>query len=275
MHNRQRQADKLNKCKPDTVESRQLFQAQSRNRCVRIIVAFVLVQACILSVTSYAWYTFLGDRNVYSEEREVMPPYYLYLVNDKDTERLQLTVGNLHPGETKEIVIGVTNKDPNAGTGTGYTIGKDSSFHYELELVHTENLPLKYRIYALQSAEGGTASDQTVTVNGKPYTKHDLSMAANSGDISNKNNEEMYGTDWGNKVNRGNYKIYDKTSGADFTLETIVDTSGNVQFDLDYYMIELEWEDGIQFSDYLKETDLIYVLVNAMQLEPEETAGTP
>ena len=83
----------------------------------------------------------------------------------------------------------------------------------------------------------------------------------------------MYSDNVSNTVNLGTYDIYDKTSGSDFQLNSKVENN-NVVFDLNYYLIELSWQEGIQFSDYLKETDLMYVIVNAMQLEPQENETT-
>ena len=94
-----------------------------------------------------------------------------------------------------------------------------------------------------------------------------------SSTVSSKNNTEMYSDNVSNTVNLGTYDIYDKTSGSDFQLNSKVENN-NVVFDLNYYLIELSWQEGIQFSDYLKETDLMYVIVNAMQLEPQENETT-
>ena len=188
-----------------------------------------------------------------------MSPYYLYLVDQNGTDSLNLTIGNLHPGETKQIVIGVSNKAPDGESEVEYPISKDSNFHYEMELAYTQNLPLDYRVYELQTTESGT------------FQKTLLTQKAESEEISNKKNEEMYGENAESIVNCGKYQIYDKDAGGTALSLTTKVNQGNVDFDLDYYMIELKWQDGIQFSDYLKETDLVYIIVNAMQLEPEES----
>ena len=95
-----------------------------------MIVAMTLVMVLILALVTYAWFTLLQKRKINSEERDVMTPYYLYLVDKNGTGSLNLTVGNLHPGETKQIVIGVTNQKPGDAGGTDYKIAKDSSFQY-------------------------------------------------------------------------------------------------------------------------------------------------
>lgn len=232
-------------------------QKVKKKRSKKLLIV-IMVGVCLLLMIGFAWYYYLSHRQVMSEQREVMPPYYLYLVDEKGTDQLQLTIGNLHPGETKQVVFGVSNKNPEGGSGDSYTISKNSKFNYELELAYTQNLPVTYKVYALTKAEG-SGND----------TKKALTAVSKSSELTNKNNNKMYGDKVGDTVNLGKYDLYNKTSGADFDLATKVE-NGVVTFDLDYYMIEITWKDDIRFSDYLKETDLVYVIVNAMQLEPEE-----
>lgn len=261
----------------DKRKQRQVHKDYYKRGC-QMIVAMALVMVLVLAMVTYAWYTLLQNRRVNSEERDVMTPYYLYLVDKNGTDSLNLTVGNLHPGETKQIVIGVTNQKPNGAGGSSYTIAKDSSFQYELELAYTQNLPLNYHLYAL-SEKSTLPKDNGFTVTWKDtndnnvtkyFEKTSLTKNSNSTDVTNKNNTEMYSTEVGSVINLGTYDIYDKNGEKDFQLVTKV-VDGNVSFDLDYYLIELSWKSDIIFADYLKETDLMYVIVNAKQLEPKES----
>lgn len=265
-------------------------QATANKKISKKLVATAIVEVCILMMMSFAWYYYQSHRKVISEEREVMAPYYLYLVDETGQDFFSLTVGNLHPGEVKQIILGVTNKKPNNDDGISYNVGKDSIFDYELELAYTQNLPLEYKVYELQKQENGESTngsldENSITVNttnsegNEPgsvsFTKTLLTQKYDTESISNKNNEEMYRENYTSTVNLGQYDIYDKSSkdGTNLNLATTV-KDGTVTFDLDYYLIELEWEDDIDFSDYLKETDLVYVIVKAMQLEPEEVTET-
>lgn len=237
-------------------------KSQRQKKRTKRVVIIVLAVVFVLVLFGFAWYYFQFHRSVKSENREVMSPYYLYLVDKNGTDSLNLTIGNLHPGETKEIVIGVSNKAPNGESEAAYPISKDSSFHYEMELAYTQNLPLEYKVYELQKTESGDFQKKSA---------NQLTQKEGSEEISKKKNEEMYGENAENIVNYVKYQIYDKDAeGTDLSLTAKVN-QGNVDFDLDYYMIELKWQEGIQFSDYLKETDLVYIIVNAMQLEPEES----
>lgn len=268
--------------KKDQSNSRQVHNDYYKRGC-QMIVAMALVMILILVAVTYTWYTLLQNRMANSEERDVMTPYYLYLVDKNGTDSLKLSVGNLHPGETKQIMIGVTNQKPNNEGGVSYQIGKNSSFHYDLELAYTSNLPLNFTVYALtENDEASGESAYTATWTDKDshsVTKKFQKSLLNRNDgtsttLTEKNNKEMYGEDKVDQtVNTATYDVYDKNGEADFQLKTTVGEDGKVSFDLNYYLIELSWQNDISFPDYLKETDLMYVMVNAMQLEPQESAG--
>lgn len=241
-------------------ERERLLKEERKKRIRKRLIAAAVVEVCILMMMSYAWYYYLSHRKVYSEERDVMSPYYLYLVDETGTDSLQLTVGNLHPGETKQIVFGVTNEQPDGDSGASYSIGKNSSFNYELELAYTQNLPVEYAVYKLENANAISNSSKLNKNQSRTI------------EITKENNEEMYATAESatQVVNMGQYDVYDNSNGTRFVLTTTVDNNPNVTFQTDYYMIEIKWKESIVFSDYLKETDLVYVIVKAMQLEPEE-----
>lgn len=264
----------------DKRKTRQVHNDYYKRGC-QLIVAMALVMVLILALVTYAWYTLLQNRRVNSEKRDVMQPYYLYLVEPNGTDSLRLSVGNLHPGETKQIMIGVTNKKPNNENSVSYQIGKNSNFHYDLELAYTSNLPLNFKVYSLKEdtqASGESAYTAKWTDhNNQPVTKkYEKSLLTKNDQTSNsltdKNNKEMYGEDKVDQtVNKATYDVYDKNGTSNFELKTTVGENGEVSFDLNYYLIELSWQNDISFPDYLKETDLMYVMVNAMQLEPQES----
>lgn len=262
-------------------------KAIANKKRTKKLVVTAAVEVCILLMMSLAWYYYQSHRKVLSEDRSVMAPYYLYLVDETGEDVFSLTVGNLHPGEVKQIIVGVTNQKTKGNSGISYNVGKDSNFDYELELAYTHNLPLNYKVYELQKQETNKATEEdyitiektdsegTVTIIGS-FKKNLLNKKTDTETIAAKNNQEMYGDKVNTTVNLGKYDIYDKGSDGktNLNLVTKVNTNGIVAFDLDYYLIELEWEEGIAFSDYLKETDLVYVIVKAMQLEPEEVTDT-
>lgn len=248
----------------------------------RVIAVCVLIVFNILFL-SFAWYYYQTHINIKTKEREVMPPYCLYLVEPNGTDELQLTIGNLHPGETKQVVVGVSNDAPSGSTGS-MSISRNSRFNYELELAYTKNLPVNYKVYALEKVENAdpeSAQGSNIVVvefetNDNQIIKQVFTSTLlnkndyASSELTDKNNEEMYGENLTGIINMGQYDVYDNTNNAGFDLTTSTDEAGTVTFDLDYYMIEIEWQNDISFADYLKETDLIYVMVKALQLEPEE-----
>lgn len=89
---------------------------------------------------------------------------------------------------------------------------------------------------------------------------------------------EVFGTgaDLSNVVNKGIYDSYTKggkggVGGTEpLTLTTSLAQDGTVVYDKDFYLIEISWKDGIDFSNYTKETDLVDVIVRALQPKPSE-----
>ena len=241
---------------------------------------------CVLgfSMVSFAWYYRKTHKNAETERREVMVPYYLYLLDDSESASFQLAVGHLHPSETKSVIVGVSNKAVGQ-SGVAYPVGRNSEFEYKLELAYTPNLPMDYKIYELTETDATEKDDPSVieienedgvirylkpiVFNGQVSP---LEISDSSDDITERYNREMYGEGATPEtvVNYIRYDVYEQdAAAAALSLST---RSGDeiTDYDLDYYMIELKWQDGIVFDNYLKETDLVYVIVTALQPEPEE-----
>ena len=251
----------------------------------------VCLSVVILMLTgTMAWYVLDAIREVDSKDTEVMTPYLLYLLNPTDEESLALTVGNLHPGETKQAVICVSSQRPE-DIGI-MTISKDSEFSYELELAYTENLAVDFHVYELEQVEAGNGSQGSnafIVVedengqNQKQFKKAGSGVELEKADlnINEKRQEEMYGGTEETRreiVNLGQYDLY-QTDANDEMLKLNTNVSvqnGQVTYDKDYYLIEIQWKEtngsgeAIHFEDYRKETDLVYVIVKAMQPKPEE-----
>jgi hypothetical protein len=67
-------------------------------------------------------------------------------------------------------------------------------------------------------------------------------------------------------VNSGTYTLYSRDSSGN---ALHLSYSGG-SYDYDYYLIEIDWKDETSFEKSLKETDVNYVVVNAMQPKPVE-----
>lgn len=246
----------------------------NRKQFLTLVIMFSVL---LLMLISFAWYYFKTDKEVDSELADVMAPYYLYLL-DGEGDSLSLSIGSLHPGETKQVVIGVSNKPADSSLNLDdYLVGKNSQFDYKFALAYTQNLPIVYSVYELEIVEDEsdiTATDQS---NNTIYlAKQDISKdEAESVRLTEENNEEMYQDavgDGGSVEDIVNYVQYDLYTtdykSVPLCLETTVN-AGSTSYELDYYLIEMEWKDGIEFSNFIKETDLVYVIVDAVQPEPE------
>ncbi len=232
-----------------------------------LIINILLVVIMALMVTG-AWYVINSGRKVESEKTDVKTPYFLYLLNPDDEKSLSVSIGNIHPGEVKQIVIAVSSK--NEDIDLSFDIAKDSDFEYQLELAYTENLPIDYRVYELEKDDAG---DVTVDDNyGNSIMKFSKisNIPLSSVDVSEARWEDMYGADREGIVNLGRYELFEKGSnGNPMQLVTFVENNGTIRYDMDYYLVEIVW-DSDDFASFSKETDLVYIIVKALQLRPTE-----
>lgn len=240
-----------------------------------ILISGIIVIILLLGAT-FTWYLFTKDNHGDRKEARIMTPYFLYLLNPDDTHSLQFSVGNIHPGETKQIVICVSNKKPVDDDSGSIDIARESDFNYDLEFIYTENLAVNYKIYEMEKhQDDGTAIPEDAVVlediDGAYWTKRvpeggtEVLPLVMASDVTAARHAEVFGNDdLDNVINKGKYELYkEDSSGNPLHL-----TYKNDTYEFDYYMIEISWKDNIKFADYTKETDLLYVVVNAKQPEP-------
>lgn len=238
----------------------------------KIVVLAVCILLCLgIAGGTLAWYVGEDSKRGQSEAAQVMAPYNLYLMNPNAKDTLEFAVGNLHPGETKQVVICVSNKRPQNyqgdGEGSG-DIAKDSEFGYDLMLAHTENLAVDYQVYPLERhdmtkslpanaiiMEDDTKNLYYWTKSGRPLKGDDISADMRKSVFGNTRTDSIVnvGTYW--RTDDDNMKLaYHENTGYEYN----------------YYLIEVKWQGISNFDDYKKETDLVYVVVNAKQPRPVE-----
>jgi len=227
----------------------------------------IFVGCLMLFGVSLAWFSMV-ERVAESKPTSVMQPYYLTLLNPSETSALQLSVGSLMPGKTKQILFCVSNKsnEENELINMG---GAD--FDYSLELIHTDNLALDYTLYPLEATTQEDANENTLVaedvtiVDGEETT---ILTYWNKGDkfsgvdVSATRHEEIGLT--GEEMNSGTYISY---ASEDFHLKDDAQSG----YDTQYFLLEIEWQSEVtsNFEKYDKETDMIYLLVKALLPKPE------
>lgn len=267
----------------------------------RVVVIVLLVVLMALLVTG-AWYVVMRFRTIATSKPNVMTPYFLYLLDPKDDSSLSLTIGNIHPGETKREVICISNEDPSHAE-SDYEIAKASEFAYQMELAYTQNLPVEFVIYQLVLDEEmtktafdalSTAEQNKYAVVEKTDTEHTLLFLKKQdapmtySDVTALRREEVFGADtaekpWSEIVNLGGYRSYEtSTIPGDAgklmlhtSIEAVVDgetgdTVEQTNYEKDYYLVEIAFPNDIPFAEYQKESDLLYFIVKAKQPRPEE-----
>lgn len=236
------------------------------------LVSSILAVVALMLTIGFAWYTY-GNKHADTDSLQIMTPYVLYLLNSDASDTLELNVGGIHPGETKQIVVCVSSHDANASQEQ---TSKDGVFPYSLELVHTDNIGLVYELYPLttKTAEEyeALATEEKVvssfvTSDGLVDTVHTSyfqrgSKLTGSTTITGEYRNEMYGADnVDSVVNKGTYCVYTEDS---FKL-SLSDEEQRYQ----YYLIEIQW-DVNETEEKSKETDLIYLVAKAGVPEPVE-----
>lgn len=235
----------------------------------KIIIISLCLALITVAGTTFAWYTRTENTSASREGIEVMTPYFLYLLNPGTSDSLEYTIGNIHPSETKQTVICVSNQKPDDVDDDSIDIARVSDFTYELEFVTTNNLEVDYEIYELTKhnlVEGESVPEGAITmpeVTGVYWKK--VGKALVGQDTSDTRHQSVFGDiNAEDVVNSGKYTLYSEDSSGN---PLHLSYSGSA-YDYDYYLIEIDWIDEKSFENSLKETDVNYVVVNAMQPKP-------
>lgn len=240
----------------------------------KIWIAAILCALCLaVGGGTMAWYLKEDVKQAETDGVEIMAPYNLYLMNPNAKDSLEFAVGNLHPGEMKHTVICVSNRVPENydGEDNMSELVKDSEFNYDLQLVHTENLAVDYAVYPLERREipaDGIFPEGAIRMEGddpsyQTYYWIKTASPIVGMDHTDKMRKEVFGqADITDIVNVGRYLFFDDDSMK------LAYQDGTYEYD--YYLIEVTWQDINDFDAYKKETDLVYVVVNAKQPRPTE-----
>lgn len=241
----------------------------------KIFVLAIVITLCLAAAGgTFAWYIKEDMKQAETKNVEVMAPYNLYLMNPNAKDSLRFAVGNLHPGEVKNTVICVSNRIPEDYTAEDNMseLVKDSEFNYDLQLVYTENLAVNYYVYPLERyempADKTTLPADAILMEGDDpaYEQYYWKKAAapiTGEDNTAKMTQEVFGeTSTENIVNVGKYMFF-----GDDTMKLAYN---NGAYEYDYYLIEMKWNAISDFDEYKKETDIVYVVVNAKQPRPTE-----
>lgn len=250
-------------------------------------ITFIIAIIVLIAIPAVLAWFYYGAKHAYTADGTLMTPYNLYLLDASKQDRLRLTVGSLHPGETKQIVVCVSSHDANSTTAPP----RESTFPYTMELAYTQNLPLNYKLYELTPAtkDTGDVSSSYTTKNKDTEVTNtywfkkvkydgvsddDLFLEKDADESASKN-KEMYGTDATSDTitNWVQYDTYSKTRNPDTDNNGFKLSLNDETKQYNYYLIEISWQDGIDFSSYTKETDLVYLIAKAGVPRPVEKSN--
>lgn len=157
--------------------------------------------------------------------------YYFDMINaESKTKPLEaISLQNLNPGETKQIVFMVRN----GSEKDGRKVLSDVNIVYDIEIIHTKNLPLTYKVYD----ENGIELVNTVVT------------------------DNSQGNDY---LNLGKSILYSKDNESkELVLEK---SNGNINYK--QYILEINWNINDNDSKYVKEIDALYLKVTSYEQKP-------
>lgn len=199
------------------------------------IIAIIAMLSC-MAITVVVWAKFINERYLkVSIFDQNIATYYMDVVSkgtdgEEEMKNLseQILVDELNPGDTKEVEFYVRN-----GNGTNYS---EVDMDYEIELIHTNNMPLVYELY---DSKGNLLEGTLLT-----------------------DTENLYQND-GTRVK------YNKSSDNEkFVLH--IDKDDETKIDSQKYTLKISWGKDIGTADfkYVKEIDFLYVNVYAYESIP-------
>ncbi|MBQ3544523.1 MAG: hypothetical protein IJA34_06010 [Lachnospiraceae bacterium] len=194
-------------------------------------VIAIIAMISYMAITVVVWAKFVKEEyikaNVFDQN---IATYYMDVLGEDQTKTLseQILVDELNPGETREVEFYVRN-------------GNDSKvsqvdMDYEIELIHTDNMPLTYELY---DSEGNLLTGTVLTDNVNLYENDGTRVKYNQ----SNNNEK-------------------------FVLH--IDKNDETKIDSQKYTLKISWGEDIGTADfkYVKEIDFLYVNVYAYESNP-------
>lgn len=199
------------------------------------IIAIIAMISC-MAITVVVWAKFINEKyikiNLFNHN---IATYYMDVVVEDITGQDQtktlsekILIDEINPGDTRKVEFYVRN-----GNGTNIS---DVEMDYEIELIHTDNMPLKYNLYD----EEGNLLDGTALTD----------------------TEKLYKND-GTRIK------YEKSKeNENFVLK--IDKEEEANFDSHKYVLEIFWEKDDESANfkYVKEIDFLYVNVYAYESNP-------
>ena len=232
-------------------------------RKTKIYIFIALTVCIILAVAVVAFAKYYYHKEISGKTTEISDSYYLTLLKPDGTDYLNLVVGDMYPKETKQIVFCVSNRDPFPTADITANAG-GSDFGYQLELIHTENLPVTYKMREVIPV-AGQKIDSDYEINGNVWRDKGTISGV---DISDSIANELFGNEE-DVLNQGKYIYFEKDSNGNLLH---LSSPTGIGYERDYYFLEISWNSDLtNISPYLKETDLVYIVVKALQPKPEKS----
>ncbi len=200
-------------------------------RKLQSAIVAALIFGVIMSVTVIAKFITQEDISGTVFDRNVAT-YYMEIFGDDEITKLseRILVDEMNPGEIREVDFYISNGN--------FERVSQVDMIYEIEVIHTMNMPLKYELY---DSDGNLLTGERM-----------------------EETTEIY-------ENVGTRSVYTMTAESDKMILHINKLNPEDVVS-DKYTLKVIWEDDNESSDfkYVKEIDFLYVNVYAYQSKPVE-----
>ena len=194
------------------------------------IVAIIMMLTC-MAITVVVWAKFVKEEkikaNIFDQN---IATYYMDVLGSDQTKTLseQILVDELNPGETREVDFYVRNGNDSEVS--------DVDMDYEIEIIHTDNMPLTYELY---DEDGNLLTGEVLS-----------------------DSTDIYENDGA--------RVKYKQSFDNEKLVLKIDKSDETKIDSQKYTLKISWGEDIGTADfkYVKEIDFLYVNVYAYESNP-------
>ena len=214
---------------------------------VKRLIITLLTTALVFAglVTVYAWFT--NQRKLATVTRVNAPSALVIGAGAKESS-MNIDMGSINVEDESRKKYFV------------FSVYSDNSVEkYKLQLAHTTNIDFVYTIYKADESMSSQGSDSVEYIdesgNAHYYTKNGDALSGSylnaSGKIANSSlHDKSY--DEYNKVQKNAEPLYWQTTNE------IQPTNNSLSGFLDYYILEISWNEGVSNN---KETDMVYLTV--------------
>ena len=241
------------------------WNALSLKNKIQLITASILTVALMIALPVYAWFAFSNDMET--------------VTKIKEPENLDIKAGNFDPIVNFDLRdINIESIKENGREGYVFSVNAgDYKIDYDLQLAHTNNIPLTYEIYHATEVAATVSGAVLYAPLNNPNDKH-YYQAGTKIELTEINPDNNSQTNYGRKTAAQSGTFYTKTYDIGdnpqlYAIPTYLQTANPIVHNEtsngpDYFILYLNFDSNAaekvgfvqwNIADNNKETDMIYL----------------